>query len=165
MGKKGIGFRVSCNEIFYAIIDYESQDDSWVVTSLSSLIVPKALDFPHGLTFIRTTIMTLLKQYGIEHAGIKQIEGNARSSITNNLLKRVNIEGVIQEVFSTSSVTSYFIGVTKTIICNLGSGKQRLDELAEQLGLADELSLDSGLVVKPEYMEAFLVALATLRTK
>lgn len=160
MNKVSIGFRVSPNEIYYAIL--ENTEEGYKFVSISNLKIPISIDEPGKLSFIRNTVSTILTQYNILYAGIKLIEGNARGSINNSLIFRFNVEGVLMELFSNSSIQKYFLGITSNIASVLGVKKEKPQDMLGKLIDVDELFTDDSKKVTGDYKEAMLVALAAM---
>lgn len=155
MGKRAIGFRVSPNEIYYAIV--EQREDVYEFISISSLKIPIAIDEPQKLSFVRNTISTMLLQYGIEFAGIKLIEGNARSAINNALIFRFNIEGVLKELLSNGKTQNCFLGLATNIAAVLEVEKAKPVEMFDELIDTSDLKTDYDKKVSVDYKEAMLV--------
>lgn len=160
MGKRAIGFRVSPAEIYYAIV--ENREGTYEFISISSLKIPVAIEEPQKLSFIRNTISTMLLQYNIEFAGIKLIEGNARSAINNALIFRFNIEGVLKELLSNGRSKNCFLGLATNIAATLEIEKAKPAEMLDVLINTEDLRTDNDKVVSADYKEAMLVALAAL---
>lgn len=160
MNEVSIGFRVSPTEIYYAIV--ENTEDSYRFVSISNLKIPVSIDDPEKLSFIRNTVSTILTQYNVLYAGIKLIEGNARGSINNALIFRFNVEGVLMELFSNSSIKKCFLGVTSNIASVLKAKKEKPQDMLDKLVVMDELLTDSNKKVTGDYKEAMLVALAAM---
>lgn len=98
-----IGIRVTPNMVYYSIINQE--DSQFDILKVSKLIIPVALDIPGQLAFIRTSLISIITEYKISKAGLRVAEGTAR--INNSAIFRINLEGVIQEVFSNSTIEKY----------------------------------------------------------
>lgn len=160
MNERAIGFRVSPSEIYYSII--ENKEDTYEFISISSLKIPVAIEEPQKLSFIRNTISTMLLQYKIEFAGIKLIEGNARSSINNGLIFRFNIEGVLKELLSNGQTKNCFLGLATNISSVLSVDKSKPVEMLDMIINTDDLATDSDKKVTSDYKEAMLVAIAAL---
>lgn len=160
MKKRAIGFRVSPTEIYYAIV--ENGDDTYEFISISSLKIPVAIDEPKKLSFIRNTISTMLSQYDIEYAGIKLIEGNARSSVNNALIFRFNIEGVLKELLSNGKTKNCFLGLATNIAAVLEVEKAKPVEMLDELIDTSDLQTDYDKKVSTDHKEAMLVALAAM---
>lgn len=160
MNNFSIGFRVLPKEIYYAIV--ESTEDNYKFISIANLKIPNSFDDPAKLSYIRNTVSTLLIQYKVTYAGIKLIEGNARSSLTNTSIFRYNVEGVLMEIFSNSAIKKYFLGVTSNIASILKVQKDKPYVMLDQLCNTDELLTDNNKKVTEEYKEAMIVALAAM---
>lgn len=108
---RAIGIRVEPKKIHYSII---FEDDEITV---DSLLIPKALDSdtPRQLSFIRTTLFSIICEYDIKLAGLRTAEGSAQT--TSKF--RIAVEGVIQELFSGSTIEHYFTGTLISIASRL----------------------------------------------
>lgn len=155
-----IGIRVTPNEIFYSIV--ENEEEGYDIISVSSIKIPKALDTPCKLSYARNTMGTIIKQYKINNAGIKLIEGNARSSFNSNTFFRLNLEGVIQELFANSSVEKYLLGVASNISSILNIKSKPVKEMVVDLGIDDDFKTDDEKKLNDENKESIVVAIAAL---
>ena len=159
-----IGFRVSPTKIFYSIIQKTNTNTNTNTEfiSIASLNIPISIDLPCKLNFIRNTISTILIQYEISVAGIKLIEGNARSSVNNNLIFRFNVEGVIMELFANSAVKAYFLGVTSNIASVLKVEKCKPPEMLDKIMNLTGVKTDDNKTLSSENKESMIVALAAI---
>ena len=107
-----IGLRVEPKKITFAIIDLEKNE----ILNIEKLIVPISLDVPEQLKYIRLNLLDIISEYNVNVAGIRITESNAQ---TPNV-ERIQIEGVIQEAFASSSIEKYFIGQISSISAKLG---------------------------------------------
>jgi hypothetical protein len=98
-----IGIRTTPSYVYYTIIEHEG--DSLNILTTSRLVVPKSLDIPERLSFIRNCLFSIILEYKIKSAGIRTIE-----SLVNPDVERIYIEGVIQELISNSCIEKYFTG-------------------------------------------------------
>ncbi|CAK7037468.1 hypothetical protein [Tissierella sp.] len=155
-----IGIRVTPNEIYYSIIN--SKDDGYEIISISYLKIPKALDIPCKLSYIRNTLNTIIKQYKINRAGIKLIEGNARVAMNASTFFRLNLEGVILEIFANSSIEKYLLGIAPNISAILGLESKSVKDMAEELGVDDTDVTDEGKKLSDNNKESLVVAVAAL---
>lgn len=155
-----IGFRVSPTEIYYSIVQANGEQNE--VLSISSLKIPFSMGVSEQLSFIRKTFDTLISQYGISFAGIKLIEGNARASINNSLIFRFNVEGVLIELFTDSTVKSHFMGIASNIASTLNIEKKKPHEMLDDIIDLTSVCTDNGKKITIEQKEAILVALASL---
>lgn len=98
-----IGLRVTPNEIYYAITSQE--EETFDILKCSKLVIPVALNIPEQLAFIRTSLISIISEYKITHAGLRIAESN--SQFDKKAIFRLNVEGVIQEVFANSTIEKY----------------------------------------------------------
>ena len=107
---RAIGFRTSPSTVYYAIVELLADGDMKVI-SLDQVNIPKCLPLPEQLKHIRNNILDILSEYDIFHAGVRTTEPFAPSiNIT-----RVSIEAVIQELFASSCLRSFYVGSIATI--------------------------------------------------
>jgi hypothetical protein len=152
--KKVIGIRVTPKIIFYTIME---ENDSQLNYFNEELIVPKALDVPRQLSYIRTTIFSLICEHNITQAGLRTAEGNATLNVF-----RLYIEGVIQELFSNSTVEAYFAGTLTSMASRLESTSTKLKECYK--GDTNLYEIPGWNSMKENHRESFLAALAALRS-
>lgn len=107
-----IGIRVSPRAVTYVIYDSVAHE----IVSIDSIGVPKALTAPEGLKYVRNTILDVIREYGVEKAGIRITESNAQRPSH----ERIQLEGVIQEAFASSTVSDYYCGQISVISARLG---------------------------------------------
>lgn len=157
---KSIGLRVTPKEVFYSII--EKNDDKEEILSISSIKVPKSLKEPEQLENIRSILITIIEQYKISRGAIKVIESNTASRISDSTIFRLNIEGIIKEVFASSSIEKYLLGRANNVSAIFNSKCKKVVDLANGLGL-ESGTTDKGNKITGNYKEAIVVALAILR--
>lgn len=155
-----IGIRVTPNEVYYAIV--EDKNDELSIVSVSDIKLPKALDTPSKLRYIRNTFDTLIKQYSISRAGIRLIEGNARGTINDRMTLRLNLEGVFLELFANSSVERYLLGNAPNISRILELESKPVRDMAQELGIDDTDKTDEGKKMNDNNKEAIVVAIAAM---
>lgn len=155
-----IGFRVSPCELFYAIV--EEHEEEYEFISISSIKIPESIDEPNRLSYIRNIVTTIIEQYNIRFAGIKLLEGNARSSINNGMIFRFNVEGVLKEIFANSSIEAYLLGISTNIASILDVEKKKPVEMLEAFIDINDIKTDSNKKLKTENKESLLVALAAI---
>lgn len=102
---KTIGIRSTPKEVIFAI--YDSTAES--IVTCEKISVPRAMDVPSSLKYIRNNLLDILREYEVERAGIRVTEPSAKSTDTSRIA-RVQIEGVIQEAFASSNLKGYYIG-------------------------------------------------------
>jgi len=108
--------RVEPKQTMFVVIEYDKENERLFLINKELIKVPSALDFPEKLKYIRTCVLDILREYDIEHAGIRIAESNSQ----NLNITRLHIEGVIQESFASSTVKKYFAGVKSSIAARLG---------------------------------------------
>ncbi|ONG66649.1 hypothetical protein BKK42_29005 [Bacillus cereus] len=152
--ESAIGIRVSPKEIYYTIFQ---QDETGVLEYFNEvLIIPKALDVPRKLSYIRTTLYSLICEYGIKNAGLRIVEGNSN----NNDSFRINIEGVIQELLANSTVDTYFTGRLDTIGSKLKQNKTMMKQCRD--GDINIFGIPEWDKMSKNHRESFLVGYATI---
>ena len=149
---RGIGIRVTPKDIYYCIIDF-IQDEDYKIIDLNKLIVPKSLNRPDSLRYIRTNFLDIIREYRIETAGIKIMEGNTQRIS----FERIMIEGVVQELFSSSSVTKYYVGNESSIRRRLNLAKGEYKELCD--GSKTYPDIENWNEIKSQEKESFLICL------
>jgi hypothetical protein len=85
------------------------------ILDINIIKVPAAFLWPEKLKYIRRTLNDIIDEYNISKAGIRLTEAFSQNS--NN--ERIVIEGIIQELFASSSVEKYFAGGIATISSKL----------------------------------------------
>lgn len=160
MNEVAIGFRVSPDEIYYSIV--ANKEEGYEIISIANLKIPVSIDVPSQLSYIRNTIGTIMTQYQVCYGGIKLIEGNARVAINNDLIFRFNLEGVLMELFSNSTVKRYFLGMTSNIASVLNVKKGTPPEMLSKLIDIDNYKTDDNKKLGAEYKDAVIVALAAI---
>lgn len=106
-----LGIRVTPCSVVIAI--YDSAQNA--IVNVEEIKIPKALPTPEALKYIRNSILDILREFDIEKAGLRIVESNSQ---TLNI-RRIEIEGVIQEAFASSMLSSYFCGQISTIAAKL----------------------------------------------
>lgn len=112
--KSAIGIRANPNTVHFCIVN-EIQEGI-EIKILDKIVVPKALDVPEQLKFLRSTFKDIIKENEVRTGCIRITESNAKKVNIN----RIYMEGVIQELFANSSIIKYFIGQIASISARLG---------------------------------------------
>lgn len=102
-----IGIRVSPKVITFAIFD----TDQNAIINIENVKIPAALSAPKQLRHVRTSILDVLREYGVRSAGIRTTESKAQSPS----VFRVQIEGVILEALVGTDIDGYATGPSATI--------------------------------------------------
>lgn len=111
-----VGIRVKPAEFTFAVFDTTNS----AVVNVETVKIPKALQVPEALKYVRNTILDILQEYKIEKACVRITESNAQS-IT---IRRIEIEGVIQEAFASSNLSAYFVGQISSISARIGFDRE-----------------------------------------
>jgi hypothetical protein len=106
-----IGIRVKPSSVIIAI--HDSVENS--IVNVESIKIPKALSTPEALKYVRNSILDILREYKITKAGLRIVEGNSKTIV----IRRIEIEGVIQEAFASSMLSAYFCGQISKISAKL----------------------------------------------
>lgn len=144
---KTIGIRVSPSAVTFAI--YDKANDEFV--NVDEIRVPAAFDTPDALKYVRSHLLDVIREYGVERAGIRTTEPSAPGLS----VERVELEGVIQESFASSELESYYIGHVSTIMSRLGLVKTQFKPMVD--GTVDP-GIDDWRNMSKEQREAMLCA-------
>ncbi|WP_157272606.1 hypothetical protein [Paenibacillus daejeonensis] len=156
MTLKGIGIRISPSEIHYTILE-KLEDDSISYTN-EIMIVPKALDPSRQLSYIRTNLFSLICELNITRAGLKTAEGLSQKKS----IFRLNLEGVVQELFSNSSIVSYYAGTLTSIASRLGTTSTIIKGCCAGENTFNINDWDS---MTKNHRESYLAALASIQNR
>lgn len=157
---RSIGIRVEPKEIHYTIFENEAKENGEISYYTSSLIVPVSMkdDVPRLLSYIRTNLFSIICENEVIYAGIRTIENIS----DNTNVFRANIEGVIQELFSNSTVINYFTGGLGTISSMLQTNISEVRLCAE--GKKELFDLDWSVTGKKKNLRESLLAGLAART-
>ena len=97
-----MGLRAAPTFVTFAIFDSEAGN----IVNVEDIRVPEAFDWPIALKYVRSSVLDVLREYGVEKAGVRTSEPIAQSLS----VERIQIEGVIQEAFASSGLVRYFAG-------------------------------------------------------
>lgn len=151
---RSIGFRASPQEVFFAVVS-RSPDRDLFDFDISSIKVPRALSNPDRLRFIRTNLLDLAREKEVSRAGIRIAE-----SVSQNIsYERIHLEGVIQEMLSSSFVEKYFCGQIATISKIVGLSRS---EITEILDGKNHFNVDRWDKYSKKERESFIVSIAAL---
>lgn len=131
--QKSIGIRVTPSTLFFSIVTYENE--VLEITVVDKINNPKALNIPEQLKFLRNTLCDIINEFSITNACIRITESNVKSIN----IPRIYIEGVIQEIFASSSVIKYYVGQISSISANLGIDRADFKPYAEGKKVYNEI--------------------------
>lgn len=103
-----IGLRVKPTEVYFAVIEYK--ENNLDIKTTEKIRIPVSMDVPDQLSYVRTTLFSIINEYNIINAGIRRMEDNSPSNKLEPIIKRAYFEGVIQELISNCCVEKYFSG-------------------------------------------------------
>lgn len=106
-----LGIRVKPCSVIIAVYDF----DNSLIINVEDIKIPKALPTPEALKYVRNSVLDILREFNIEKAALRIVESNSQ---TLNI-RRIEIEGVIQEAFASSRLSAYFCGQISTIAAKL----------------------------------------------
>lgn len=107
-----LGIRAKPTEFAFAVYNLEANK----LVNVERVKIPRALGAPDALKYVRNTILDILREYTIDKAGIRITESNSQ----HLNIRRIEIEGVIQEAFASSSLSSYYVGQISNIAAKVG---------------------------------------------
>jgi hypothetical protein len=102
-----IGIRAQPSGVVFAV--YDSGQNA--IVNVEEIRIPSAFALPEGLKYVRSNLLDVLREYQVEQAGVRVTEPSARSPS----VERVQIEGVIQEAFASSTVRAFYVGQIASI--------------------------------------------------
>lgn len=102
-----IGIRVEPSAVTFVV--YNAAENQ--IVNVEKIKVPKALNVPEGLKFVRVNILDVLREYQIVRAGVRITESNAQTL----KISRIQIEGVVIEAFASSSLEGYYCGQISSV--------------------------------------------------
>lgn len=144
-----MGIRVKPGEVTFAVFD----TDARALVNIEVIKIPKALDTPDALKYVRNNVLDVLREYSIASAGLRVTE----SSSKQKNVERIEIEGVIQEAFASSCLKSYYVGQISSISRRIGFPRDQF-----KLYVSNEVTyeaVEGWADLKTEAREAVLAAL------
>jgi len=144
-----LGIRAKPSEFAFAVYDSEAN----ALVNVEIVKIPKALEAPDALKYVRNTILDILREYKIEAAGIRITESNSQ----HLNIRRIEIEGVIQEAFASSTLASYYVGQISSISAKVGIARANFKRYID--GEIDLDLVENWDQFGPEEREAVLAAM------
>jgi len=154
MKKTSIGIRVTPHVSYYCVSSVNEHEDI-NIDIIDELIVPKSLSFPEQLKFLRNTFLDILSESKITVACLRITEHIASSDE-----RRVGIEAVIQELFASSEIKSYYTGAISSIASKLGIAT---DQFKPAVAGEDILGIEDWKTFSKETREAILASISALK--
>ncbi|RYY28418.1 MAG: hypothetical protein EOP62_04285 [Sphingomonadales bacterium] len=116
-----IGIRAQPKGLTFAIFDSDAQK----VVNVEDIRIPGAFTVPEGLKYLRSNLLDVLREYSVAQAGVRVTESNAQSMS----VERIQIEGVVQEAFASSTVCAYYVAQISSISARLGMDRTEFKPL------------------------------------
>ncbi len=147
-----LGIRVKPNAVVIAV--YDSDENK--IINVESIKIPKALSTPEALKYTRNSILDILREYKIQNAGLRIVESNSKTLV----IRRLEIEGVIQEAFASSTLSSYFCGQISKISSKLSMVRGDFKKFVD--GELEYEKVENWKELNKEEREAVLTALGAV---
>lgn len=152
-----IGIRVkSSTEVYFTVLDFNGSDIN--IKTIDSIKVPISMDMPDQLSYIRTTLFSIVNEYNIINAGLRRMEDTSQSKLEYTI-KRAYFEGVIQELISNCTIEKYFSGKISRIGSLLGKSAKDIKTCID--GVNNIFSINGWENYIKEERESILCALAS----
>ena len=149
---KTLGIRAKPTEVTFIVYDSAQSE----IINNEIIKIPNALSIPEGLKYLRNHILDILREYGIERAGIRITESNS----DNKNIRRIQIEGVIQEAFASSNLKAYYCGQISSISPRVGIEREQFKTYVD--GEKEFAQVENWSSLKKEAKEATLAALGAV---
>jgi hypothetical protein len=143
-----IGIRAAPSVVTFVV--YDAEEDA--VVNVEKLRIPIAFDVPDALKYVRNNLLDLLREYEVTYAGIRTTEPNAQSKN----IQRIEIEGVIQEAFASSTLKGYYVGQISSISARL---KIPRADFKQYVDCTKEWPVDGWSALTNDAREALLCAI------
>lgn len=144
-----IGIRAKPDSVTFAVLDNQNN----VLLNIEVLKIPKALNTPDALKYVRNNILDILNEYQVKRAGVRITESNAQRPDH----RRIALEGVIQESFASSNLESYYCGQISNISARVGINRAEFKPLVD--GTTEFPSIENWTTLTKEAREAVLTAI------
>lgn len=118
-----IGIRAAPSAVTFAIFN----SDTRAIVNVEEIVIPSAFEVPDALKYVRSNLLDVLREYHIERAGLRVTEPFAQQLN----IARVQIEGVIQEAFASSSLQRYYTGTIATIAGRIGENRDSIKPMVK----------------------------------
>jgi hypothetical protein len=107
-----IGIRAAPRVVTFAVYDTARR----AIVNIEAIKIPAAFSRPDSLKYVRSNLLDILREFKVEKAGIRATEPSSQAQS----IERIELEGVIQEAFASSNLTSYYVGHISSISARLG---------------------------------------------
>lgn len=109
---RALGIRAAPTMVTFVVYDSTTAE----ILNVEGMRIPAAFAMPDALKYVRNNLLDILREYEIESAGIRITEPSAQTP--NHA--RIQIEGVIQEAFASSTLARYYVGQISSISTRIG---------------------------------------------
>ncbi len=123
--RTSIGIRVNPNQVSYCILT--GTFDEFEIKQIDKIVVPKSLEVPEQLKFLRSTLFDIINENKVSVACIRITESNSKQKS----IPRIYMEGVIQELIASSSIIRYYVGQISNISSKLRINRSDFKPFAE----------------------------------
>ena len=147
-----LGIRAKPNSVIIVIYD----SDENLIVNVEDIKIPKALPTPEALKYVRNSVLDILREFNISKAVLRIVE--IKSQTLN--IRRVEIEGVIQEAFASSMLSAYFCGQISTIAAKLNIPRSDFKQYVD--GKQDYEAIENWSNHNKDEKEAILTALGAV---
>ena len=96
---RSIGFRATPHEVYYSIVS-KHESDIEIILLIDQLVLPRAMEVPEKLKYLRTTFLDIINEYQVTKACVRATENSANKPD----ISRVYVEAVIQELIASSTI-------------------------------------------------------------
>ncbi len=146
-----LGIRVEPKQISFVV--YCNNEKTLLCVDV--ITIPKALEVPEQLKYVRNNVLDILREYQVERAALRVAEGIAK----NQSIPRYYLEAVIQEAFSSSNVIAYQVVRMSSIMSRLKLNKADYNLILESKSSIN--NIDNSSFKKP-MNEALMASLAVV---
>jgi hypothetical protein len=143
-----IGIRATPTTVTFAVFD--ADHDS--IVNVEEIRIPAAFQIPAALKYVRSNLLDVLREYGVERAGVRVTEPNAQTMS----IERIQIEGVIQEAFASSELQAYYVGQISSISKRLGMERTKFKPM---IAGDEDPGIENWKKMSKEAREAILCAI------
>ncbi len=150
-----IGIRANPNQVFYCVLN--SVDEEITIKLIDKIVIPKLLDVPEQLKFLRSTLRDIINENQAIHACIRITEANARKVS----IPRIYMEGVVQELIASSTIEKYFVGQISSISSKLEIDREEFKPYAQGLNVFMEIDIWPNL--SQEERESVMASFSALK--
>lgn len=146
-----IGIRAAPKAVTFVVYDSERRQ----ILNIEELILPAAFSVPEKLKYARSNLLDILREYGVTKAGIRETEPSSQ----RRNIERIQLEGVIQEAFASSTLQAYYVGQIASISAKIGIPRERFKSLVDG---RESYDVENWKELKEPAREALLCALGAV---